>query len=61
MGHGPAKSRRQAGKWWRVGIVSRLCGCGRAEWRAAFTQRIYPLFAPSPDLILLSAGFDGGE
>ena len=39
----------------------RVCGCGRAEWRAAFQQRIVPaLRAYCPDLILLSAGFDGG-
>ena len=39
----------------------RMCGCGRAEWRTAFAQRIIPsLRAFSPDLILLSAGFDGG-
>ena len=36
----------------------RLCGCGRAEWRAAFASRIVPAVrAFSPDLILLSAGF----
>mmetsp|Transcript_7247 Transcript_7247/g.21838 ORF Transcript_7247/g.21838 Transcript_7247/m.21838 type:complete len:350 (-) Transcript_7247:497-1546(-) len=35
--------------------------CGRLEWRAAFAQRIIPaLRAYSPDLILLSSGFDGG-
>ena len=38
----------------------RVCGCGRAEWRSALAQRIVPaLRAFSPDLILLSAGFDG--
>ncbi|KAL1496730.1 hypothetical protein AB1Y20_014323 [Prymnesium parvum] len=35
-------------------------GCGRAEWRNAFSQRILPaLRAFSPDLLLLSSGFDG--
>ena len=39
----------------------RLCGCGRVEWRQAFANRIVPsLRAFGPDLILLSAGFDGG-
>ena len=36
-------------------------GCGRAEWRSAFTQRVLPaLRAFGPDLLLLSSGFDGG-
>ena len=36
-------------------------GSGRLEWRAAFAQRIVPsLRAFCPDLILVSAGFDGG-
>ena len=36
-------------------------GCGRGEWRAAFSQRIVPaLRAFGPDLLLLSSGFDGG-
>ena len=39
----------------------RLCGCGRLEWRQAFAGRVVPaLRAFGPDLILLSAGFDGG-
>ena len=39
----------------------RLCGCGRLEWRQALSSRIVPsLRAFGPDLILLSAGFDGG-
>ena len=33
----------------------------RAEWRAAFSQRVLPaLRAFTPDLLLISAGFDGG-
>lgn len=36
-------------------------GSGRAEWRAAFGQRVLPaLRAFCPDLLLISAGFDGG-
>ena len=40
----------------------RLCGCGRLEWRQAFAGRVVPaLRAFGPDLILLSAGFDGAD
>ena len=36
-------------------------GSGRSEWRAAFAQRVLPaLRAFCPDLLLISAGFDGG-
>jgi len=36
-------------------------GAGRLEWRAAFAQRVLPsLRAFCPDLVLISAGFDGG-
>ena len=57
-----AAAAGRAGRGGSGGAQSpRLCGCGRAEWRAAFAQRIIPcLRAFSPDLILLSAGFDGG-
>ena len=35
-------------------------GSGRVEWRAAFAQRVLPsLRAFCPDLVLISAGFDG--
>uniref|UniRef100_A0A7S3W4A9 histone deacetylase n=1 Tax=Emiliania huxleyi TaxID=2903 RepID=A0A7S3W4A9_EMIHU len=46
----------------RGGLVSpRQCGCGRAEWREAFAQRVLPaLRAFAPELLLLSSGFDGG-
>ena len=38
-----------------------VMGTGRAEWRAAFSQRVLPaLRAFTPDLLLISAGFDGG-
>uniref|UniRef100_A0A7S4BCC0 histone deacetylase n=2 Tax=Chrysotila carterae TaxID=13221 RepID=A0A7S4BCC0_CHRCT len=36
-------------------------GPGRLEWRAAFGQRVVPaLRAFSPELMLVSSGFDGG-
>ena len=54
----PKANRQQPGG---AGVPSpRLCGCGRSEWRTALAQRIVPaLRAFGPDLILLSAGFDG--
>ena len=50
----PAKSGRGTGAQ-----SPRIGGSGRLEWRAAFSQRIIPaLRAFSPELLLLSSGFD---
>ena len=42
-------------------VPSPVFGSGRTAWRAALSHRLLPLIEEfSPDLILVSAGFDGG-